>query len=748
MIAEMKQVATALEEGRTVEALDALLDAWREKRAPQLADAIDALAPAFPPPSPALEGHAWTALARAGNAGDLFALLATLLEAGPIGTLGGRIEQLVERPDDPRIAMALAKLALDPPTTSSANFPIWTKIFASLAQTGDARVVPILQERLRTKGGESKFWPKLTSGLERVLKKIPAAPELSKQEEAAVAAVVRAAKTAKPAKTPAPAKAPSTAAPSGDPLARAIAAVEADDLPACVEALLEAWREARLAELAAAIDRVTALHDEGVACPGGDDKGLQKAWLELAAKKRPIDVGRLADAAGDRKAGDAEKRLEEMLAWPADPRVARAMYLHCAGSTFSDRTRSWGLVADLLVKNVDVRLAPNLGWFTEVRGDNKARRAALRRAGPAALKVIAGVPTEPTSDERRALERLGAALDAWDAKRLVTERKLLEAILAAPKEDGPRLVYADWLTERGHPRGELIVLQTSAAPDRDRIAALYAQHARALLGPVACVAYRDLAYALSSKGIVLDRGLVKEIELRNAPPAWFFEGHPLFWFIEEIEPQFEKDDAAAAVIASSRSLRVLHAQPSLAARVAERESPRSTLEELRLGYSWQEREPLPTVLARLPGIGGRGLSKVKHLELFWSNGMLHQDGIPEALVTSPLFDALETMTAATTNLASVIAALRSAGRKVKTLSFLRRHYDRYRLDVELDADLAPTALTVRPVEGDVAIDERSAASLLQALRSLTLPPTTKLTVSGGVTFDDAARAAVAALVTL
>jgi uncharacterized protein (TIGR02996 family) len=31
---------------------------------------------------------------------------------------------------------------------------------------------------------------------------------------------------------------------------------------------------------------------------------------------------------------------------------------------------------------------------------------------------------------------------------------LLQAVLASPDDDTPRLVYADWLEERGDPRGE------------------------------------------------------------------------------------------------------------------------------------------------------------------------------------------------------------------------------------------------------------------------------------------------------
>jgi uncharacterized protein (TIGR02996 family) len=43
------------------------------------------------------------------------------------------------------------------------------------------------------------------------------------------------------------------------------------------------------------------------------------------------------------------------------------------------------------------------------------------------------------------------------------EEDFLEAIRAAPDDDGPRLVYADWLDERGDPRGEFIRLQIALA---------------------------------------------------------------------------------------------------------------------------------------------------------------------------------------------------------------------------------------------------------------------------------------------
>jgi len=77
--------------------------------------------------------------------------------------------------------------------------------------------------------------------------------------------------------------------------------------------------------------------------------------------------------------------------------------------------------------------------------------------------------------QARTLDRDGAAL--------------LEAVLAAPDDDEPRLVYADWLTEQGDPRGEFILVQIELArlggddatgpraeELRAREAALFAKH--------------------------------------------------------------------------------------------------------------------------------------------------------------------------------------------------------------------------------------------------------------------------------
>jgi uncharacterized protein (TIGR02996 family) len=70
-------------------------------------------------------------------------------------------------------------------------------------------------------------------------------------------------------------------------------------------------------------------------------------------------------------------------------------------------------------------------------------------------------------------------------KREATERALLAAILAHPAEDAPRAVYADWLTERGEPRGEFITLQLAKRQTpalRARADALLAKHKKDWVG--------------------------------------------------------------------------------------------------------------------------------------------------------------------------------------------------------------------------------------------------------------------------
>lgn len=93
---------------------------------------------------------------------------------------------------------------------------------------------------------------------------------------------------------------------------------------------------------------------------------------------------------------------------------------------------------------------------------------------------------------------------------------LVEAILAAPEDDAPRLVLSDWLLEQGDPRGELIAVQCAlaradAADERlvDRRRAVARE--RALLeshGDAWTATLREIAVA----SYVFRRGFVEHVE--------------------------------------------------------------------------------------------------------------------------------------------------------------------------------------------------------------------------------------------
>jgi uncharacterized protein (TIGR02996 family) len=81
------------------------------------------------------------------------------------------------------------------------------------------------------------------------------------------------------------------------------------------------------------------------------------------------------------------------------------------------------------------------------------------------------------------------------------ERGLLEAIGANPDDDEPRLVYADWLSERGDPRGELITLLCIMAAEPERrpqlelgAQALVKAHGTAWFGPLGVAAHESGSY--------------------------------------------------------------------------------------------------------------------------------------------------------------------------------------------------------------------------------------------------------------
>ncbi|MBX2798683.1 MAG: TIGR02996 domain-containing protein [Myxococcales bacterium] len=91
--------------------------------------------------------------------------------------------------------------------------------------------------------------------------------------------------------------------------------------------------------------------------------------------------------------------------------------------------------------------------------------------------------------------------------------ELHERVVADLRDDGPRAVLADWLTEQADPRGELIRLQLDPSADPKRLRALLDAHWAAAVGRIHSVIARH--------GSVVERGFLTEAEV------WFQDSEEL-----------------------------------------------------------------------------------------------------------------------------------------------------------------------------------------------------------------------------
>jgi uncharacterized protein (TIGR02996 family) len=99
----------------------------------------------------------------------------------------------------------------------------------------------------------------------------------------------------------------------------------------------------------------------------------------------------------------------------------------------------------------------------------------------------------------------------------VTEIEALAAIYADPARDEPRSVYADWLVERGDPRGEFIALQLArkSGPPTKREKELEWLHGRSWLGPLAGKV--DPGSVRFERGFVASASVLDDLD---GDPAW------------------------------------------------------------------------------------------------------------------------------------------------------------------------------------------------------------------------------------
>lgn len=301
------------------------------------------------------------------------------------------------------------------------------------------------------------------------------------------------------------------------------------------------------------------------------------------------------------------------------------------------------------------------------------------------------------------LEQVTAALEAGKAANSRAresdrqrEAAMLEAIVTAPDDDGPRLVYADWLSERRHPLGEFITLQVGRSGKRatkqarDREVRLLAGNRKELLGPFDGV--------VSKTGLEFERGfLVKCVALQPLPV------HPLTRLLRGVV--FESR------VGENVRLDGLVSATGPAAQLGQAELPLKAPNLKR----WRIAARTPDVLA-----GCLTHARVEELALRTSSGEL--DTWLEAVFATPCGKGLRAMTAATTS----YTVLQLSPRR------LTRTLERFSVELPYLAQLTFSRVSAETFALDCRVEvnalggQRLAASIEALLPAL---PTVSATVS-------------------
>ncbi|MBA3499805.1 MAG: TIGR02996 domain-containing protein, partial [Deltaproteobacteria bacterium] len=301
-------------------------------------------------------------------------------------------------------------------------------------------------------------------------------------------------------------------------LETAVEALQKNEPAQALSALLVAWRGARHPRIADAIDVVSQQIANIAPIPGKSVTERDDHWRAIAKKPQPTELPRLLAALWPKQWRPARPLLDLLDKWPEDPRLAAALVRAIVDPPYNSNA-SMALYELMFEK---------LGKLGDRRGLDALRDAAVRHRYLAAgiAKTIAAIekrPLPPIPDEP-ALAQITAHFAHVVASAANDEQRgaeLLSAIYAAPDDDAPRAVYADWLSERGDVRGEFITLQLARGAGEEpstREKALLHEHGRSWAG--------RLGTLFSTRSHVFERGFfaggsldAKDLRLLAADPA-------------------------------------------------------------------------------------------------------------------------------------------------------------------------------------------------------------------------------------
>lgn len=536
-----------LEQKDASRALLVALEMWKNDRGnTALADLIDAISEKASGEA-ITEVNEWSRVAGRKNPLDLGRLLPSMLSFNVSFLPGAGAMLAAGFADDPRLAIAVATWAEEPPTTSSSTYPFWTKVLDAAAKSRDPRVVPRLQSRLRKKPGDSQFWGKFYAALKKVITKIEEGKEAApdppidkatlKKLGAGVAKLSKIDATATSASRSKTTRTDDTPKVTGTLLEQAATHLGAGRVQPAIDALVEHWRESRRPQVADLVDRATRLLPNWDRPISASAKETPDKWTELFADNPSANLPWLLLAVFAGGAAHAERHMIDLATLPDDPRISYRLAEVAVHFRISpERTQYWKSLWEIVARHRDVRVCESLAKeFRDFKGTYyNHHRQGKRIVAPFVLDPRASFADERWPLEvhepadRRDFPNVEAALAGLEAKRDRTEHELLAAIAKDRADPAPYLVYADWLSERGHPRGELIVLATKkkrTAAEEKRSKELHGLSG--IFGPVHELGdYGDVVHGLG-RTIKIDY-FVGALTWRKAA------GHPLLSIVERI----------------------------------------------------------------------------------------------------------------------------------------------------------------------------------------------------------------------
>lgn len=325
--------------------------------------------------------------------------------------------------------------------------------------------------------------------------------------------------------------------------------------------------------------------------PAGPRAALQEAWLALAKTRAPDALPLLLSRLTDGPATDVTQRLVSLIDFPTDARIADAAValIDRPIVRFDASTALFSVIALALLAHADV--------------SHRQAAITLAEALPSFAWLERLFPT--TAPHPRSTKTASGAGPS-------SEHDFLTWLAEAPAELTRRQAFADWLLERGLPRGEFMALQLAdrelTPKERTRVRALQKKHEKEWL--------RGFSKSLIKGSAVFTKGVLSSIDLSTWGPQGNVPSpeEPQLATLERLGTHGGRSESLEHLLQSRwlRSLRDLTVPAVMLPTI-----PPVVLDQLdALGVHTQWNPPEFTVAAASKSIESMSLPRLRRVSLF------------------------------------------------------------------------------------------------------------------------------------